>query len=64
MRFQFALATYKTNDIILLDEWLSAGDENFAPKAEKNGEIIAKSGILVIASHNFELLKECVLVYI
>lgn len=58
VRFQFALATYKVNDIILLDEWLSAGDENFAPKAEKKmREIIAKSGILVIASHNFELLK-------
>lgn len=58
VRFQFALATYKTSDIILLDEWLSAGDENFAPKAEKKmEEIIKKAGILVIASHNIELLQ-------
>jgi len=58
VRFQFALATYKITEIILLDEWLSAGDEKFAPKAEnKMLEIIQNVGILVIASHNIELLK-------
>ena len=58
VRFQFALTTYKINDIILLDEWLSAGDEVFAPKAErKMKEIVSTSGILIIASHNMELLK-------
>ena len=58
VRFQFALNTYKINDIILMDEWLSAGDEAFAPKAEKKMEqVVSESGILVIASHNIALLK-------
>jgi lipopolysaccharide transport system ATP-binding protein len=58
LRFQFSLATFKTSEIILLDEWLSAGDENFAPKAEKKMEEMIKNvGILVIASHNISLLK-------
>jgi len=59
VRLMFALATYSVSDIILLDEWLSAGDENFAPKAEaRMQEIVKKSGILILASHSMDLLKK------
>jgi lipopolysaccharide transport system ATP-binding protein len=59
IRLMFALATYSVTDILLLDEWLSAGDEAFAPKAEsKMQEIVKKSGILVLASHNKKLLEK------
>ena len=59
VRLQFALATYNISGIVVLDEWLSAGDDNFAPKAEKKmQEIVINSGVLVIASHNIKLLKK------
>lgn len=57
MRLTFAIATYKASDIIVLDEWLSAGDQNFAPKAqERMKKFLSASKILFLASHNINLL--------
>ncbi|SFP90037.1 lipopolysaccharide transport system ATP-binding protein [Variovorax sp. PDC80] len=61
MRLAFAISTSVQADILLMDEWLSVGDAEFTEKAEKRmREVVAKSGILVLASHSPELIaKEC-----
>jgi lipopolysaccharide transport system ATP-binding protein len=46
-------------EILLLDEWISVGDESFKKKAEKKiQEILLTTRILVIASHSLDLLKK------
>lgn len=53
MRLGFAVSTAVPADILLMDEWLSVGDEAFKVKAEKRlEEYVKKSSILVIASHS------------
>ena len=59
MKPSFAIATMNKADIILIDEWLSVGDENFRPKAEKRLlNFISDSSILILASHSKELLNK------
>jgi lipopolysaccharide transport system ATP-binding protein len=59
MRLLFSIATSVDADIVLMDEWLSAGDSNFAKKAEDRLNIyLKKASILVIASHNREMLDK------
>ena len=58
MRLSFAIATAFDPEILILDEWLSAGDENFRRKAaERMQHFVETAGILVLASHNPSLLK-------
>ena len=58
MRLAFGISTSVTADILLMDEWLSVGDEQFAEKAEKRLKILVdRAKILVIASHNSGLIK-------
>ena len=61
MRLAFSISTSMQADILLMDEWLSVGDADFTEKAEKRmREVVAKSGILVLASHSSDLIaKEC-----
>jgi homopolymeric O-antigen transport system ATP-binding protein len=57
MRLAFAVATSVPADIILMDEWLSVGDESFAEKAERRLEsMLRRAGILVMASHDAGLI--------
>jgi lipopolysaccharide transport system ATP-binding protein len=57
MRLAFAVSTSIPADIILMDEWLSVGDASFAEKAQERLERMLKQArILVLASHNEELL--------
>jgi ABC-2 type transport system ATP-binding protein/lipopolysaccharide transport system ATP-binding protein len=57
-RLTFALSTAIEADILVLDEWLSAGDINFVDKAEVQlKKMIDRTGILVLASHSLELLR-------
>ncbi len=57
MRLNFALSISIAPDILILDEWLSVADASFRDKAEAlMKELVARSRILVIASHNTELL--------
>ena len=59
MRLGFAVSTTVPADIILMDEWLSVGDNDFLIKAEKRlHDYIQKSSILVIASHSEELISK------
>jgi lipopolysaccharide transport system ATP-binding protein len=61
MRLAFAITTSVRADILLMDEWLSVGDAEFRLRAEERiRELVAQSGILVIASHSAELIaREC-----
>jgi lipopolysaccharide transport system ATP-binding protein len=61
MRLAFSISTSVEADILLMDEWLSVGDADFTAKAEQRmKDVVAKSGILVLASHSPELIaKEC-----
>ena len=57
-RLAFSIVSQIEGDILLMDEWLSAGDESFISKVNlKLQEIIKSSKILVLASHSKELLK-------
>lgn len=43
--------------ILIMDEWLSVGDESFKVKAEQRMvEIVKSTNILVVASHSRELI--------
>ena len=58
MRLAFAVATSVTADILLLDEWLTAGDATFMHRArERMEEVVGQSNILVVASHDLGLIE-------
>jgi lipopolysaccharide transport system ATP-binding protein len=59
MRLAFAVATCTRADIILMDEWLSVGDEGFAHKAQARlTGLLDRAKILLLASHNEALIHE------
>jgi ABC-type polysaccharide/polyol phosphate transport system ATPase subunit len=59
VRLSFAIATCVAPEILLLDEWLSAGDAPFIAKAKKRmDEFVRLSSVLVLASHSMALLEE------
>lgn len=59
LRLAFAVSTLVTPEILLMDEWLSVGDEAFRTKAEiKLREMVDSSKILVIASHDRNLIEK------
>ena len=59
IRLCFAVATAFPPEILLMDEWLAAGDAGFLAKAHQRIEqFVAGSSILVLASHALPLLKE------
>jgi len=59
MRLAFAISTSISADIILMDEWLSIGDASFSEKAQQRLQaVLDQAKILVIASHNEELLRK------
>jgi ABC-type polysaccharide/polyol phosphate transport system ATPase subunit len=58
MRLSFAMATAFSPEILLLDEWIGAGDEHFQKKAaERMNTMVDNAGITVIASHRRQLIK-------
>lgn len=58
MRLAFAISTTVKADIILMDEWLSVGDERFFEKAkERLKKMLDSAHILVLASHDKNLLR-------
>lgn len=57
-RLTFAIATCFTPEILLLDEWLLAGDAAFLAKAKRRLEaFIEMTSIVVLASHNADVLQ-------
>lgn len=58
LRLAFAVSTIVRPSILLMDEWLSVGDEGFKAKAEERlNALIRSTEILVIASHSKELVR-------
>lgn len=58
-RLGFAITTAIDTDIIIMDEWIGAGDRRFAERARgRLLDTIGRSQILVLASHKDELLKQ------
>jgi lipopolysaccharide transport system ATP-binding protein len=59
MRLAFAISTAAQSDVILMDEWLSVGDAEFASKAnERLRSLVNNAKIVVIASHDMTLLQQ------
>jgi homopolymeric O-antigen transport system ATP-binding protein len=59
LRLAFAITTAVRCDILLLDEWLGAGDATFLIKARRRmQEMIDDAGILVLATHNDRMMRQ------
>lgn len=59
MRLAFSIATLQQPEILVMDEWLTVGDEDFQEKAQvRLNEVIDKSSILVLATHSPELVDQ------
>jgi ABC-2 type transport system ATP-binding protein/lipopolysaccharide transport system ATP-binding protein len=57
-RLTFAVATCFAPEILLMDEWIMAGDAAFLAKAQRRIEkFVEKASILVLASHSSEILE-------
>ncbi|WP_245410292.1 ABC transporter ATP-binding protein [Falsochrobactrum shanghaiense] len=57
-RLAFSIATSFEPEILLMDEWIGAGDPAFQEKAKQRMDSMAeKAGIIVLASHNHSLIK-------
>lgn len=58
-RLAFSIATTMTPEILLMDEWLGAGDPAFQIKARSRMNSLAdEAGIVVLASHNTSLIEK------
>ena len=58
MRLAFSIATAVPAEILVMDEWLSVGDDAFQAKArERIDGLVKQAEILVLASHNKNLLS-------
>ena len=59
MRLAFSISTSISPDILLMDEWLTVGDAGFVEKAKTRlMDLVHKTGILVIATHSFDILDQ------
>ncbi len=58
LRLAFAISTAVDPEILLLDEWLSAGDTGFKTKAKQRmHDLVSRTGILVMASHDYAMVR-------
>ena len=58
MRLLFSIATALDPDILLLDEWIGAGDHEFRQKAKRRmTEFVERAGAIVLVSHRITLLE-------
>ena len=59
MRLAFTVSTAIKPNILLMDEWLSVGDESFKHRAESRlNSLVQSSNILVLATHSRELILQ------
>lgn len=57
LRLAFAVSTAVHPQILVMDEWLSTGDEEFKQRADRRmKEVVSAAQILILASHSRELL--------
>jgi ABC-2 type transport system ATP-binding protein/lipopolysaccharide transport system ATP-binding protein len=58
-RLLFAISTAVRGDILILDEWLSAGDADFVNKAKvRLQELLDTTRIVVLSSHSVEIIRK------
>jgi ABC-2 type transport system ATP-binding protein len=58
-RLAFALATYQSPEILIMDEVIGAGDPHFREKARQRLERFMQSArILVLASHDMHIVRQ------
>jgi len=58
-RLTFAVATCFSPEILLMDEWIMAGDANFLAKAQHRVQsFVERANILVLASHSLEICRK------
>ena len=58
-RLTFAVATCFSPEILLMDEWILAGDNAFMAKAQDRiGSFVSKASILVLASHSVAICEQ------
>ena len=58
LRLAFAVSTHVDAEILLMDEWIGAGDITFTKKAERClAELVGGAAILVLASHSEEIVR-------
>lgn len=58
-RLIFGVATSLDPEILLMDEWIGAGDKGFFDKATARlNDILTRSRVIVLASHNWNLISE------
>jgi ABC-2 type transport system ATP-binding protein/lipopolysaccharide transport system ATP-binding protein len=59
VRLAFAISTCINPEILILDEWIAAGDAHFLAKAQRRmEEFVVGSSIVVFASHSLELVEQ------
>ena len=58
-RLTFAVATAFQPDVLVMDEWLFAGDQRFLAKAaDRVADFVSKARIMVLASHSLPIVRE------
>lgn len=58
VRLSFALATAMDPQVLLMDEWLLAGDADFLERAKTRLErVVTNAEILVIATHDMKIVR-------
>jgi len=59
IRLAFAVSTCVPPEILVMDEWLAAGDAHFLERARQRMDgFVRNSSIMVFASHTMDLIKE------
>src|SRR5690606_22034760 len=59
LRLAFATSTSVSPEILIMDEWLSTGDEDFKERANNRmRDLVNSTQILVLASHSRQLLEK------
>lgn len=59
LRLAFSISTMIKPEILLMDEWLSVGDESFKTKVQlRMDELLSSTNILIIASHLRDLISK------
>lgn len=59
LRLAFSICSSIHFDILLLDEWVGAGDQSFIEKAQaRMSQLVFQSAILVLATHSISVAKQ------
>jgi ABC-type polysaccharide/polyol phosphate transport system ATPase subunit len=58
-RLMFAICTAVHGDILIMDEWLSAGDADFVDKAQaRMHDLLEATRIVVLSSHSMDIVRK------